>query len=142
MNCKFCKKEFIPKNSRSRVCYSEFCQRERQIESLRTMRQKYSETRKIEIRTYRNAYRSKLLYDLTASQITDLYLLQSGKCKICNKEILLSTSNKMLRACIDHDHSNDKVRGLLCQPCNTMLGHFNEDIELLERVISYLKKDE
>jgi len=29
---------------------------------------------------------------------------------------------------------------MLCLPCNTGLGHFNDDIVVLERAIDYLKR--
>lgn len=42
---------------------------------------------------------------------------------------------------IDHDHFTGKVRGMLCQSCNTALGKFKDDIELLEKAIKYLKNE-
>jgi hypothetical protein len=39
---------------------------------------------------------------------------------------------------IDHDHSTGQVRGLLCHPCNVMLGDFAEDVGRLELAAQYL----
>jgi hypothetical protein len=32
-----------------------------------------------------------------------------------------------------------KVRGLLCQKCNSGIGYLNDDVAMLERAINYLK---
>jgi hypothetical protein len=41
---------------------------------------------------------------------------------------------------IDHCHKNRHIRALLCHNCNTGIGKFNDDINLLEKAIEYLKK--
>jgi hypothetical protein len=64
----------------------------------------------------------------------DFYLLkkeQDGKCKICGRE--------MKKYNIDHCHKTGKIRGILCTSCNMGIGMFKDDVELLEKVISYLK---
>jgi len=41
---------------------------------------------------------------------------------------------------VDHCHVTGKYRGLLCNRCNTSLGFVNDDIELLENMVKYLKE--
>jgi hypothetical protein len=41
---------------------------------------------------------------------------------------------------LDHCHFTDAFRGYICNSCNLGIGRFNDDIELLERAITYLKK--
>jgi hypothetical protein len=41
--------------------------------------------------------------------------------------------------CIDHDHKNMQVRGLLCDRCNTALGLFFDDAALLRTAADYLE---
>ena len=42
---------------------------------------------------------------------------------------------------IDHCHDTGAVRGLLCHGCNTGIGSLNDDIELLQRAIDYLREN-
>ena len=60
---------------------------------------------------------------------------QSGVCAICEKKC---SSGRALA--IDHDHSTNKVRGLLCNRCNRGLGMFMDDPKLLSTAALYLKK--
>lgn len=41
---------------------------------------------------------------------------------------------------VDHCHSSGKVRGLLCNRCNSVLGYFGDDLEKFRRAIEYLTK--
>ena len=56
---------------------------------------------------------------------------QNNQCFICGKEFDKTPF-------IDHCHKTGKVRGLLCPACNTGLGVFKDDPELLQRAIEYL----
>lgn len=57
-------------------------------------------------------------------------------CEICGK----INTHKNSALFIDHDHTTGEVRGLLCHKCNTALGHANDNVELLQKMIKYLKK--
>jgi len=62
---------------------------------------------------------------------------QNNKCLICNSEFDNKKVSK--RACLDHDHSNGKIRGFLCSSCNVGLGNFKDNIDYLAKAIEYLK---
>jgi len=55
-------------------------------------------------------------------------------CQICKQKPV----NRNL--CIDHDHTTEKFRGLLCNNCNTGLGMFKDSCECLQSAIKYLDK--
>jgi transcription elongation factor Elf1 len=52
-------------------------------------------------------------------------------CPICGSEEPLV---------VDHDHSTSKVRGLICNHCNLVLGHAKDNIETLKNAIKYLEQ--
>jgi formylmethanofuran dehydrogenase subunit E len=61
---------------------------------------------------------------------------QEGKCAICDKP--QDESIKFLS--IDHDHKTNKNRGLLCSNCNRGIGLLQDDINILQSAIKYLKQ--
>lgn len=44
------------------------------------------------------------------------------------------------RLCLDHDHTNGKVRDALCHSCNTGLGSFADDPHRLRAAAEYLER--
>ena len=63
---------------------------------------------------------------------------QNYRCAICGSE----ESNNPHREhfYIDHCHKTGKVRGLLCNHCNVMLGQAKDNISILHNAINYLEK--
>lgn len=62
----------------------------------------------------------------------ELFALQNGVCAICQNP------EKQKRLAVDHCHTSNEVRGLLCQKCNRGIGLFNDNPGLLERAKNYL----
>lgn len=60
---------------------------------------------------------------------------QNGVCAICGKP----ESTKKKRLHVDHCHRTSKVRGLLCNNCNTGIGKLGEDVRILEAAIRYIR---
>jgi hypothetical protein len=86
---------------------------------------------------YRKAWklknRSKIRtekYDLTPEEFESLEQQQQSKCKICETDCSLV---------IDHCHSTNKVRGLLCNSCNIALGFMKDNPNTLIKAAEYLK---
>lgn len=74
-------------------------------------------------------------YGMSPEEYYELLENQEGKCKICRIHID-DTEKHVLY--IDHCHTAGKVRGLLCQQCNSGLGMFKDRTDLLVKAIRYL----
>ncbi len=84
----------------------------------------------------RRKYSIKSLYGLTYEQFEEMLSHQNNSCYICNKELILKTGGYA----IDHCHTTNNVRKNLCSNCNILLRHASDNIELLYKVIDYLKE--
>lgn len=71
----------------------------------------------------------------------DQYMLmlheQKNVCAICEKPEPVESRSLS----VDHDHSNGRIRGLLCSNCNPGIGKFKESIDLLKKAIAYLERE-
>jgi hypothetical protein len=74
-------------------------------------------------------------YKISPEEFDEMFIKQSGLCAICGSNP--ETEGKVLY--IDHCHSSGKVRGLLCQKCNTGLGVFLDTPKLLRQAANYLE---
>lgn len=75
--------------------------------------------------------RSKCIkYGLSEGKADQISQLNEAKCEICG-DITIDFH-------IDHCHSTNQFRGILCRKCNPGLGCFNDDIRLLKKAIKYL----
>lgn len=90
--------------------------------------QRYRRTDKCKDR-YADA-RMRYLYGISVEEYEFMVQLQKGKCDICGV--------KPAKLNVDHCHSTDKVRGLLCRSCNRALGLFKDDKEVLLRAAEYI----
>jgi len=85
--------------------------------------------------------RIKKSYGITIENLDYLLRKQNSLCKICNNEITFIKEKNKRRGCIDHNHKNKKVRGLLCDHCNRAIGLLGDDTNILYAAIRYLKSD-
>ncbi len=83
-------------------------------------------------------YKNK--YGMTVEERQKLFDEQNGKCAICSCDMNLDGDLNKAQAVIDHDHKTGKVRGMLCNLCNTGLGKFKDSVEVIEKAIAYLEK--
>lgn len=58
------------------------------------------------------------------------------ECPICAKRTIAGITSKVV---LDHDHRSGKIRGWVCDSCNTGIGRFKDDKELIKRAIKFLK---
>jgi hypothetical protein len=68
-------------------------------------------------------------YGLTLEAYELLLKEAEYRCTICKSSDML---------CVDHCHTTNKVRGILCRNCNKALGIFKDSTELLDKAKEYL----
>lgn len=80
-------------------------------------------------------------YGLSETQYNNLLEKQNKLCPICNKPPIkkarLSSPDGFA---IDHCHNTNKVRGLLCESCNKLIGYAKDSVQVLQNAISYLQE--
>ncbi len=112
----------------------------------------YREVNKARLSEYKKEYRrvnheklkDKVLrkrYGLTINEVAKLKKAQDFRCAICRVPFDLLSSK---HCHVDHDHKKgnerDSIRGVLCNHCNSVLGHANDDPKILRQAIEYLKR--
>lgn len=127
-----------------KMMISDISKKERRAKYMREHRKKYPEKaaviarksylkhqirRKLEIRCWK--------VGISTKEYLEMFRMHNGKCGICGVSHL--ELDKSL--CIDHDHKTGRVRGLLCQHCNKLLGFSNDNPNLLEKAIVYLQNN-
>jgi hypothetical protein len=77
-------------------------------------------------------------YAITPAVYEHLLLMQGGHCALCPATTSGREGDNYLL--VDHCHTTDQIRGLLCHQCNIMLGAARDRIQTLNNAISYLAK--
>ena len=75
----------------------------------------------------------KHAHGLSQEQYLALVSAQDGKCAICRQAKSLA---------IDHDHSTNEFRGLLCGSCNRAIGLLQESPEIIRAAADYVERVE
>ena len=76
-------------------------------------------------------------YGMTRVDQVKLHKDQNEQCRLCNTKVEMFIGHK--GGFIDHDHKTGKVRGILCNRCNTVVGGFenHSDPKKLLEYISF-----
>lgn len=75
-------------------------------------------------------------YGLSLDAYESMVRAQEGRCAICRQD---EPDRRRGRLAVDHDHRTGVVRGLLCTRCNTGLGAFGDDPEMVRTAERYLR---
>jgi hypothetical protein len=113
--------------------------------------EKYKKYEENHIKKYGKDYVRKRevarIHGLTMDEYRSLFEKQNHLCLICgNEETKKSMCGTYVSPlAVDHCHTCKEkghhiIRGLLCHGCNTAIGKFKDDIQLLKNAISYLEK--
>jgi hypothetical protein len=73
-------------------------------------------------------------YGVTPEAYDAMLVKQAGACKVCGKK---PKQNKVL--VVDHCHETEKIRGLLCTPCNVAIGNLGDNEAGLLRALNYIR---
>jgi hypothetical protein len=130
-------KEYYRVHRKERVSYTRRYRKENNRKIKRYMKN-WRSRNKNQISVYNKEYRRTYRDRIYSCSIKDLEKKQKHRCGICGKKKVLV---------VDHDHEccgpakscGECVRGLLCRPCNYLLGHAYDRIEILRKAINYLR---
>ena len=78
---------------------------------------------------------------ITQIEYNSLLSRQNFRCFGCRQNFCSYLHEDGTGVIIDHDHTTNKVRGLLCRDCNLSLGHIKDNPITLRRLIAYLTYD-
>ncbi len=84
---------------------------------------------------YQRSKQLQRLYGITIEQYEQMAQDQGGKCLIC-RETPVRVKNSPLY--VDHCHKTGRVRGLLCNPCNSFVGYVECFPERLDRIAAHI----
>lgn len=91
---------------------------------------------------YQRVARLRRRYGIEVADYDRLREEQKGCCAICGRSDPIGRVSEWTQdywLAVDHDHETGEVRGLLCTTCNSGLGQFYDDPELLRKAIAYLE---
>lgn len=101
----------------------------------REQRKKWEAKHRTRLAAYaRNSYYMRR-YGIPAAEVDARIAAQDGRCPICTSKLVIPSKKTHL----DHCHRTSKLRGILCNRCNLMLGYAKESVEVLRRAIKYLE---
>jgi len=137
--CKRCESERTKKPKHDHYMRSERHQQSLRRQSKRRYYLKKREEIMIKSRAYKRrepgrirGYLLKRKYRLTTEERAEMIEEQQGSCEICGE---FHGDNLF----VDHDHETGRVRAMLCRHCNSDLGFFKDDPELLQIAFAYLR---
>lgn len=115
-----------------RQCWSEYMR-----EYYKNNPKKYSKHKKYVQKNDRTYKRSYARHHISEEKFLKMIEKYDGKCYSCKEKSA---------TCIDHDHSccpgsyscGMCIRGMLCNWCNSALGHTEDSVEKLQNLIEYL----
>lgn len=77
---------------------------------------------------------------ITQADFDARFEAQNYACGICKTPIEEGAKRTSLRACADHCHATNRFRGILCGLCNSGVGIFRDDPQIITAAITWLNK--
>lgn len=107
-------------------CYKHAYHRKNAAKHCKRSRDHYIKNREAKLR-YQKSYTLKSAYGITLDDYEQMLSAQGGMCAICGQPPNPTPARRKPRIrpdrqlVVDHDHRTGRVRGLLCNKCNTGL---------------------
>lgn len=131
-HCKECRKKYNKQHRQKDI--------EKTRQNDRNRYKKNAEHRREYARNYRKNNPEKTRethlkskYGITTSDYNNMLNNQNNKCAVCERD--MNDYGKVF--CVDHNHTTNKIRGLVCDPCNYGIGFYEKH---KDKYIKYLLK--
>lgn len=100
-----------------------------------------ADTKTVSVAEYSRRWSMRAKYNLTPEEMNEILKSQDHKCPGCGRHFseIDPSTGQPLKMCIDHNHETGDVRGILCDPCNKVLGLASDSVVTLRNLASYLE---
>jgi hypothetical protein len=137
VRCQKCyKREYLIKNRKAIYAKNNRYYKEHGEQVRKTYRDWYATLSREERWKRTRKYQLKAQYGITLEIYAAMLAKQNGLCAICGAPQGKRDFD------VDHNHETEKVRGLLCNPCNRNLERLEKNPGWLEKAAAYLKQYE
>jgi len=139
-------KEYYQQNKEQKAAYSKEYYQQNKEKQMAYAKEYYKQNKEKIKEYYANrkeqtaAYYRDKRYKLSTEDYYGMLEKQENKCKLCFMEFN-TDDTKVTSPCVDHCHTTDKIRGLLCRRCNMGLGYFKDNTVTVTRAINYLQEN-
>lgn len=79
-------------------------------------------------------------FGLTLEDYKAKLLAQNGCCAICDRPETSMRAGKLKMMAVDHCHTTNEIRDLLCSRCNPMIGYAQDEPDILRKAADYLER--
>ena len=138
--CKKCYSSYTKKyrklNSKTYTQYQKEYHKRYQKENKTRLKQQRQQYYQDNIKYYKTVNKKNRLlreYGISLNKYHNMLQQQDCRCAICNKR------NKQL--VIDHNHKTGKIKGLLCNKCNSGIGFLQDSVHIINKARIYLQND-
>lgn len=73
-------------------------------------------------------------FNLTIAERDAMLAAQGGRCMVCGTD-----KPRGKGWCVDHNHKTNEVRAILCSSCNIVIGHAQENADILRAAADYIE---